>query len=187
MEALCFSQHLFPLLPFIVATQGDREGTQILLGSLEWVSCGDWNHGEQGAGMTVGAATSGKLSCASSLSPFSLVKEMKQLLRRRNKLPTSAWNLLLSDSSALGTLKTKRSNSCSKKDLLECAELHSLRLSTETHRKGEGAAASILFPSPERRGQRKGIHEAAAPSSPPHLHGETLVVKSLCFTNCLFL
>lgn len=118
--------------------------------------------------------STGELSC-------SLVKEMKQLCRRRNKLPVSAWNLLLSDSFALGTLKIKN-NSCSKKDLLECA---ALGLSTETHWKGEGAATPGLFPSPERRGQRKGIHEAAAPSPLPHLHGETVLAKNLCFTNSL--
>lgn len=87
------------------------------------VSCGDWNHGEQGAGNNYGSCnlwedSTAKLYC-------SLVKEMKWLLRGRNKCPMSAWNPLLSDSSALETLKIKRSNHCSKKDLLECTELHS--------------------------------------------------------------
>lgn len=82
------------------------------------VSCGDWNHGEQDYGScNLWEDSTGELSC-------SLVKEMKWLLRRRNKLSTSAWNLL-SDSSAFETLKIKRINSCSKKDLLECADLHS--------------------------------------------------------------
>lgn len=179
MEALCFSQHLFPLLPFIIATQGDREGAQILLGPPEWVSCGDWKHGEQGAGMIMGATTSGRLSCTGELSCL-MVKEMYQLFRRRNKLPLSAWNLLLSDSSALVTLKVKKSNSCSKKDLLfECAELHSPE--TQHWNTLEGRRGSFLFPSPERKRAEEGNPWSCCSESPTwslwwNFSGEKLVL-----------
>lgn len=182
MEALCFSQHLFPLLPFIIATQGDRAGTQILLGPLEWVSCGDWNHGEQGAGMIMRAAASGRFSSTAELS-CSLVKEMKQQLRRRNKFPVSAWNLLLSDSSALETLKVKRNNSCSKKDLLECAELHSPETQHQNHSAPIGREKGQLLQAcfPLQKGEGRGGEPMKLLLPVPHL---TSMVKLQWWKAC---
>lgn len=67
----------------------------------------------------------------------------------------SAWNLLLSDSSALGTLKIKRSNSCTKKDLLfECAELHSPETQHWNTLEGRrGSCSSFLLQKGEGRGR----------------------------------
>lgn len=161
------------LLPFIIATQGAREGAQILLGPLEWVRCGDWNHGEQGAGIwelqPLGRHYKGSIGHRTGEFSCSLVKEMKQLLRRRHKLSMSAWNLLLSDSSALGTLKINRNNSCSKKNLLECAELHSPGTQHQNPVKGRRSSYSRPI-SLSRKGEGRGKESMKLLLPVPHLN-----------------
>lgn len=105
--------------------------------------------------------STGELSC-------SLMEEMEQLLRRRNKFPMSAWNLLFSDSSAFGTLKIKRSNSCTKKDLLECAEQHSP--GTQHQNPVEGKRGSYSRPvSFSRKGECRGRESMKLLLPIPHL------------------
>lgn len=50
----------FPSFPSLLQPKEWERGTQILLAPLEWVtsSCGDWNHDEEGAGMSMGAVVS---------------------------------------------------------------------------------------------------------------------------------